>query len=273
MADDPQRLIQAPLYRQLEERLAAQIYAGTAAPGALLPSDAKLCRMYGVSRITVRQAIDKLVASNLVRRKRGVGTFVVGSERAVKTASLVGFIDDVHPHIHFRLLGSGPAVPPAGLAEAMKLAADGRCQCFVNLNHVGREPLSYVESYFPDAVAPFLSEADFAGAIPASRLVEMRSGRAFSHAEQTMGAVAAPAEIAALLGVPAGRPLIRMERVYVAADRGVLEATVAHYHPERYQFSIRLVPHAGTGPRRLASGASAPAADPSPPDAPERRPT
>lgn len=255
MTDEASRLIQAPLYRQLEERLAAQIYDGTYGPDALLPSDARLGEIYGVSRITVRQAIDKLVASNLVRRKRGVGTFVVGPERGVKTASLVGFIDDVHPHINFRLLRSERCVPPASLAGAMGLAGDESCRCFVNLNHVGREPLSFVESYFPDNVGRFLGEADFARHTPPSRLVEMRSGRSFSHAEQTMGAVAAPEEVTRLLGLEAGQAVIRMERVYYALDRGVLEATVAHYHPDRYQFSIRLVPHSGSGPRQLRDAA------------------
>lgn len=255
MTDGEQRLVQAPLYRQLEERLAAQIYAGTYAPGALLPSDARLCATYGVSRITVRQAVDRLAASNLVRRRRGVGTYVVGPEQAVKTANLVGYIDDVHPHIAFRLLRSGPAVPPPSFSRAMGLAEGEACPCFVNLNHVGREPLSFVESFFPEPVARLLTDADFAGSIPSSRLVEMRSGRSFSHAEQTVGAVAAPAEVAALLGVAAGEPLIRMERVYYSGDRGVLEATVAHYHPRRYQFSIRLVPHAASGPRTLPGDA------------------
>lgn len=258
MSENGLRLVQAPLYRQLEERLAAQIYGGDYPPGALLPSDARLGELYGVSRITVRQAIDKLVASNLVRRRRGVGTFVNGAEQAVKTASLVGFIDDVHPHINFRLLRSGRQVPPEGLARSMGLPAGEACQCFVNLNHVGKEPLSFVESYFPDAVSRFLGDADFAGHTPPSRLVEMRSGRSFNHAEQTMGAAAAAEEVATRLGVPAGQPLIRMERVYFAADRGVLEATVAHYHPQRYQFSIRLVPHAGSGPRELRSGPERP---------------
>jgi GntR family transcriptional regulator len=238
-------LVAAPLYRQVEEQLARQIADGTYAPGTLLPSDAELCKMFGVSRITVRHAIDKLVASNLVRRQQGVGTHVVGADQAVKTASLVGYIDDVHPHINFKLLASEMRQPPATLATAMRLEPGALCRCFVNLNHVGSEPLSYVESFFPDAVASLLTEADFSAHIPPSRLVEMRSGRNFAHATQTMGAVAAPEEIARLLGLAGGQPLIRMERVYFATDGGVLEATAAHYHPQRYQFSIRLVPHGG----------------------------
>lgn len=255
MSEPTFTLIAAPLYRQVEEQLARQIAEGTYPPGALLPSDAELCKMFGVSRITVRHAVDKLVASNLVRRQQGVGSRVIGPDQAVKTASLVGYIDDVHPHINFKLLSSDRRVPPASLATAMQVPPDTECACFINLNHVGSEPLSYVESFFPDEVARLLAEDDFTRHIPPSRLVEMRSGRSFSYATQTMGAVAAPQAIAALLGLPAGTPLIRMERVYFAVDGGVLEATAAHYHPQRYQFSIRLMPHTGAagGKSRQAS--------------------
>lgn len=245
MSESTFTLVAAPLYRQVEEELARRIADGTYGAGTLLPSDAELCKMFGVSRITVRHAVDKLVASNLVRRQQGVGTHVIGPDQAVKTASLVGYIDDVHPHINFKLLANEQREPPASLAAAMGLQEGARCACFINLNHVGSEPLSYVESFFPDAVAPLLTEADFSTHVPPSRLVEMRSGRSFAHATQTMGAVAAPGEIARLLGVASGQPLIRMERVYFATDGGVIEATAAHYHPQRYQFSIRLVPHGG----------------------------
>ncbi|WP_164225884.1 GntR family transcriptional regulator, partial [Stenotrophomonas maltophilia] len=74
--------------------LTRQIYDGAFAPGSLLPSDIKLCQQYGVSRITIRHAIDNLVSNNLVRRQQGVGTFVIGPDEAVKTASLIGYIDD-----------------------------------------------------------------------------------------------------------------------------------------------------------------------------------
>lgn len=106
MSDQNFPLVSAPLYRQVEEHLARQIAKGEYAPGSLLPSDGELCKVFGVSRITIRHAIDKLVASNLVRRQHGVGTHVIGADQAVKTASLLGYIDDVHPHINFQLLSS-----------------------------------------------------------------------------------------------------------------------------------------------------------------------
>ncbi len=205
--------------------------------------------MYRVSRITVRGAIDRLVAANLVRRQQGVGTFVLGPEQGVQTARLVGYVDEIHPYMNFSMIESGRLPLPASVAGLLG-AEEGRpCQCFVGVNHIGKEPLSYLEDYYPDDVAGFLAEKDYLGTLPPIRIVEMRSGRRFSHASQKIDAVAAPERVAHALGLAAGRPLIRMERVYYAADKSVLDVAIAHYHPTRYQFEIKIVPR-GLRPRQ-----------------------
>jgi GntR family transcriptional regulator len=248
------RPVSAPLYRQVEEHLARQIHDGVYAAGALLPSDARLCEMYRVSRITVRGAIDGLVAANLVRRRQGVGTLVLDSEQGVQTARLIGYVDDIHPYMNFSMLESGRLPLPASVAARLGLEPGRSCQCFVGVNHIGKEPLSYLEDYYPDDVAGFLVEADYLGTLPPVRIVEMRSGRRFSHASQKIDAVAAPERVAAALGLAVGYPLIRMERAYFAADKSVLDVAVAHYHPSRYQFEIRIVPR---GLRQRQDGAIA----------------
>lgn len=251
MNDTTLQLVSAPLYRQVEEHLTRQIYDGAFAPGSLLPSDIRLCQQYGVSRITIRHAIDNLVSNNLVRRQQGVGTFVIGPDEAVKTASLIGYIDDIHPHLDLKLIEAVRRAPPASLARAMGLSVDQECQCYVSVNHAGKGPLSYISAYFPDENARFIAKEDFSGRTPSARLVEMRSGKAFAYAEQTMGAAAAPAHVARELGLAAGHPVMRMERVYFATDGTVLDATECYYHPQRYQYSVRLVPRANTTPRQV----------------------
>lgn len=251
MVSQAVHLVAVPLYRQVEEHITRQIHDGTFPPASLLPSDARLSAQYGVSRITIRHALDGLVRGNLVRRQQGVGTFVVGPDHAVKQASLFGYIDDIHPHLNLKLLEAGRRVPPATLARTMGLEASTDCQCYVCINRAGKEPLSYLEAYFPDDAARFLTAADFSGQIPFARLVEMRSGKVFAFAEQTMGAVAAPTHVARALGLAPHQPIMRMERVYFAQDGAVMDATEAHYHPQRYQYSVRLVPRGKTVPRQI----------------------
>ncbi|MGE0800323.1 MAG: GntR family transcriptional regulator [Lautropia sp.] len=245
MTAQPFRPISAPLYRQVEEHLARQICDGVYAPGALLPSDAQLCEMYRVSRATVRSAIDRLVSANLVRRQQGVGTFVLGADHGIQTARLIGYIEGIHPYMNFSMLESGRVAMPASVAAGMGVDAGTPCQCFVGVNHIGEKPLSFLEDYYPDDVASFINESDFLGLVPPIRIVEMRSGRRFSHATQRIDAVAAPDRVARALDLTAGQPVIRMERIYFAADTSILDFAVAHYHPERYQFEIKIVPRTG----------------------------
>ena len=68
-----------PLYQQLAARLEQAISAGTWAAGFQIPSESSLVDQYGVSRVTVRLAVDELVGKGLLKRQHGRGTFVTGA--------------------------------------------------------------------------------------------------------------------------------------------------------------------------------------------------
>jgi GntR family transcriptional regulator len=79
-----------PLYMQIKQHLAGEIAAGD--PGSdKFYTDSELCNMFGVSRMTVRQAVQELVAEGLVKRSRGVGTFVLGRQLEEHLTPLVAF--------------------------------------------------------------------------------------------------------------------------------------------------------------------------------------
>lgn len=243
-----EKLVATPLYRQVEERIAAAIHAGQYRPGDRLPTDAELGATFNVSRITVRHALDRLAAAKIIRRQQGVGTFVLGGEEAHKTASLVGDLDEIHPHIHFRLIASGSTAPPKEVLEQLPPDVDGPWRSFIAVNHTARRPLSYVETFVPAGTAQWVSAEDFKGHLPFAQLIEMRSDLEISHAQQTMSAVIAPDVVAQHLDLPRGSPVIRMERVYYARTGEVMNITSAHYHPQRYRYSVRLVRGGGLQP-------------------------
>lgn len=77
-----------PLYEQLRMALRERLENGVIAPGERLPSEAELCQKYGVSRITVRRAVDELVEEGVLERRQGKGTFVAQKRAVVSVESL-----------------------------------------------------------------------------------------------------------------------------------------------------------------------------------------
>jgi GntR family transcriptional regulator len=84
-----------PLYQQLAAKLRKQIVSGVFKPGDRLPSEDALCEEYGVSRITVRAALDQLVDAGMLWRKRGKGTFVSSRRVDHELIHLTDFVEDM----------------------------------------------------------------------------------------------------------------------------------------------------------------------------------
>ena len=84
-----------PLYYQLQEILIEQIDSGMLKPTDPIPSENELCRMYGVSKNTVLQAIQSLVNKRLVYRVRGKGTFVADSKIRQSITSFLGYSSEI----------------------------------------------------------------------------------------------------------------------------------------------------------------------------------
>ena len=96
--DGPSRSVplsrSVPAYLQIEEQLADRIEAGEFAPGDVLPTERELTRQLGVSRMTVRAAMDRLVQRDLIVRRQGSGTFVADPKLRQDASKLRGFFED-----------------------------------------------------------------------------------------------------------------------------------------------------------------------------------
>ena len=79
-----------PQYKQIYEHLRSQIANGKYIPGDLLPSEHDLCIIYNVARLTVRRALEQLIADGLIVRRQGKGSIVKGAPKGVGILSLVG---------------------------------------------------------------------------------------------------------------------------------------------------------------------------------------
>jgi len=231
-----------PLYHQLEQDLRARLHAGQYAPGDPLPSEERICEQYGVSRITVRRALDALIAQGLIVKRRGVGSFVAEPKTGARTISLRGSLDEF-------LSGAGVMEPDrlslthdaqnAQAAAILNLPEDAQLTRIELVSRIDGEPTAHLEIYFPHEVGRQLEHHDFLKAgVPIIRAVERRLNVRVSRAQQKIESSTAGEVAAAHLGLQAGDPVLFVTRVYYLASGQPIEAVFVRYHPARYSYVI-----------------------------------
>lgn len=268
-------------YRTIADALRQRVAAGELGAGALLPSEAELSATYGASRVTVRNALESLRREGLVDARQGFGWFVAGdplrqelgrlgtieaqleasgvrAERRVLDFRYVRATEEVA-----RLLGAaGEAGEPgdagaAGDSGAPQDSGDPgapgsgtgtpRVLRVRRLNLADGQPFARVTVWAPEAVGRQWSRAE----VERSTFYELLGDR-LGGATQVIGAAAAEPRDAALLGVPAGSPVLRCRRV--TFDRRRVPVLVAvHVFPAlRTEFVVELsAPGPSMGPSGL----------------------
>jgi GntR family transcriptional regulator len=231
-----------PLYHQVFAVLRDRIRAGAEPPGAVLPGEQELTGLFGVSRITVKRALNELAAAGLVSRHRGRGTVVTynpalpvvkGSfENLLTNLRIMGLTTEVS------LLEVSTIVATADVAEALSLSAGALVQHAVRVRRIEGQPFSHLVTHVPADIAARFTATQLA-TTPLLRLLES-AGFAAVEAEQWMTAAAADATLAQALEVGAGAPLMRITRVMRDASGRAIEMLCAHYRPERFQHHMRL---------------------------------
>jgi GntR family transcriptional regulator len=234
-----------PLYHQLAEDLRERIKNKLLKNGDPLPTEAQLCESYGVSRITVRRALDDLIAENLVIRRRGVGTFVGSPAEASRSVSLIGSLYDAlaYPkNIAIEILEQQVVKPPTWAAEALQLPAGSKAYHCKVLSRIEGAPFAHTNFYFPTEIGERLHFDDLDKGTPVARLVEQALGQPVVKAEQTVVPELADARTAALLNIRKKTPLLHVLRTYFTQDHKPVEAVSVRYHPDHYQLKIELLP-------------------------------
>ncbi|MFI4986582.1 MAG: GntR family transcriptional regulator [Alphaproteobacteria bacterium] len=235
-----------PLYYQLEQLLKERIQGREFGPGDLLPTEEALCEAYGVSRTTVRRVFDSLTTQRIITRRRGVGTFVAQKSGTMRSMRLMGSLDDLLTYpgrLSYRVLSRTEAEPPPMIAKALDLSNSTKVVRLEVIGHLEREPFAYTDFYFPDWVGSLIYKADTKGGLPIVRIIEKKIGQRVVRAEQIVEPTLADAVTAKHLGIKPKTPLLEVVRTYYVATGRPVEVAVVRYHPERYRYTVELVPH------------------------------
>jgi DNA-binding GntR family transcriptional regulator len=229
-----------PLYFQVAEQLQHAIAEGVLVPGDRIANEIALADELGLSRPTMRQAIQTLVDKGLLVRKRGVGTQVVQSQirRSVELTSLN---DDLvragqNPLTRVLLLERIDADEPT--ARELQLHPGASVWRLERLRLVGEQPLALMSNTLPaDVVDLHAVDLSTTGLYEHLR----RCGIQIRVAHQRIGAVRADARAAKLLTGRKGDPLLTMHRTAFDDSGRAVEFGSHVYRPELYSFEMTLV--------------------------------
>jgi GntR family transcriptional regulator len=166
-----------PLSHQMEQHVLDRLRCGEFLPGAILPTEEHLCRGNGVSRITVRKALDSLMQKDAIIRRRGVGSFASERPGSVHSIRLTGSLEEFLQsavQLRSRVVALGPAMADSEPATALGIAEGTTITHIELVSSSSDGPLGHLTIYFPEAIGKLLSVEDVSGDLPVVRMVERK---------------------------------------------------------------------------------------------------
>lgn len=224
-----------PLYRQVSSSLLDRIKSGDLAVGMILPKELDLAKELGVSRVTLRQALDILEKGGVVQRVRKVGTKVIAQGMTTAYVQQMDGLDNIlrlagQTAMRVNQLTTLKGEPDDGLAGIA--SATGYWLVVAGVRHLqGASALStwttvYVDNKYA-GIAPFLDrEVDSVYA-----LVEQVYGLAVHSISHRISACALSEEVARALELPAGSAGLQVQAWLYAADGSLIEYVRSIHNP------------------------------------------
>lgn len=229
-----------PLYFQVAQQLEGMIDRGELPPGARLDNELQLADQTGLSRPTMRQAIQYLVDKGLLVRKRGVGTQVVHGrvKRRVELSSLYDDLAHANQRPSTVVLVCAPVPATDDVAVALRVPPGAEVVRLERVRFASGEPLAIMHNWLPVGLADLTPEH-----LEEHGLYELLRGAGVHMrvASQRIGARAATATEARLLHERRGAPLLTMTRTTYDDSGRAIEHGSHVYRPALYSFEIALV--------------------------------
>jgi len=227
-------------YVQLTKALLGDIAKGKYKVGNLLPKEAQLCKIFGVSRTTVREALRIMSEQGVVEKLHGIGTIVKNKEPRRNFVVSVNSANFMQYGIDTQLLMIDRET---FLSDATHVRLFG-CQLGETWHRirgvrspVGDElhPVSLLEIYLPDRFAE-VARQDMISDIPYHRRIMEHSRIPFVSVEQEIQATAIPAEVAQHLNVPKGQPGLFVLRRFIGPDNQLIQVSVNTHPSDRFSY-------------------------------------
>lgn len=231
-----------PLWYQVSQSLRASILGRSPEDPLRLPTEERLAEHYGVSVLTMRQALKELEDEGLISRHRRRGTFIEPAARRGTPVRLLGSVDAIvaqQSGMTTELLDRGRTAVPAELAEYFPDLAEVATYHRLRRDEESGEPTNHARNYVRPALARRIDPQDLVRS-PMTKVLRDVVGADIARITDTVEARLADPETARLLQVPLLSPILHYTGVTYDAAGRVLDVAVIHYRGDRFSFTVTL---------------------------------
>lgn len=226
-----------PLFKQIADALRRQIESGEVPPGESLPSEREYVEQLGVSRMTVRAAIDELERDGLLVRQHGRKTVVAGAKIQKNALGFMSFTEDMRARgltASSQLLGLEVEAADAAVAAQLNLGVGERVIRLERLRLANGQVMAFERCLLPYARFPGLAGHDLRQQ-SLYTVLSQQFGCSPTLAEESIEAVLLDAKEARVLGVARHSPALLARRITRDAQGQVFEAVQTLYRADRYR--------------------------------------
>ncbi len=233
-----------PKYLQISAWLRELIQTGRLLEGEKLPSEIELSKMCEVNRNTLRQAISELTAQGLLRKEKGMGTFVSSNRpeafkhKLERISSFRDDLEDIGITEKTKLLRIGMEDAPEQVVKSLILRPKGKVVAIRRLRTGNGIPLVYEESYLPGEMFESILDMDLTGSM--YKLLSEQFNTVLSRCEQSIRAVNLNGKIAGLFKLPKNSAGLYMESITYNDNNIPIEVLYSFYRGDKYIFEIEL---------------------------------
>ena len=220
----------------IKEDILHQILTGALSPGQAIDTDAALSERYEASRMTVRKAVDELVAEGHLTRIYKKGAFVSRRSRYEGFRFGVGYSEEMNKRglrpssasVHIRLEEPGKQE-----IHDLQLLPSNKVWHVNRVRLADGKPIAYEDSFFPFPLVEELTEEDGYGSI--EKKINSAYGYTIHSADQWIDAISADEKLAALLGVEVGTPMVRTYSVSYLPNGTPINSGTCIYRTDNYK--------------------------------------
>lgn len=231
-----------PIYHQIARHLEQSIKQRGLKDGDLIPTEHELCETYGVSRMTVRQAVDILVKQSLLVRQKGKGTFVSTAKLRQPLAALTSFTMDMLSRglaPASRILSCEPVTASPKVCEKLGLKAGAQVIALARVRLANGVPQAYEFSHLLYSQAKTILQMDLTNQ-SLYHVLSHECGLHLTTARESIEVNTPSPNIFKLLEIAPHTPMFYIERLtYDEAGRAV-EYVESHYRTDRFKFEVEL---------------------------------